>query len=102
MSPLEDALREALARREPPAGFDQRLMSRIASEGDRSRPHNRHTRRWALAAAVLLAGLGLQQAHRQREIHRGEVAKQRLVTALEIASSKLQHAQKRVLEIADR
>lgn len=57
--------------------------------------------RWAAAAALagaLLAG-GIQYRRVQRERAEGEAAKQQLMLALRIASSKLQLAKAKVNEI---
>jgi len=88
MSRLEDELRHTLSRREPPAGFTERVMSRIPPARNRW-----SYSRIAAAAALLVSILGgsiyqYQRTERMRE--EGERAKAELVFALEVASTKLQ------------
>ncbi len=101
MHRIEDELKAALARREPPAGFADRVMERILAGRPRrsSIPHS-----WmAAAAALLIAMLGggayeYQRAERIRL--QGERAKAELVFALELASQKLHTAKSKVLKVS--
>ncbi len=92
---LEDGLRRALARRDAPAGFADRMMARIAAET------SAHRAPWwrqasvgyrALAAGVVLAaaigGGFLQRQHElhQREQAEGEHARQQVMLALRITA----------------
>jgi hypothetical protein len=99
MSSLEEQLKQSLARREPPTGFAARVMARVEAQ-----PHRpawwrffpippRRILATALAAAMLVT-VGIQyQRHRQ-----GELAKERLVLALQIASDQLHHVQQQILK----
>lgn len=104
---FDDELRTALKRREPPEGFAERVLTRAQSPTARRLPSWRE--RWAwlnprsrpvwvtagVVAAMLLVTSGVQY-QRQRQ---GELAKQQVMLALEIAGSKLNYVQKKTLEI---
>ena len=76
---LEQELAKALARKEPAAGFDGRVRARL---------HRRP--RWLAIAATILVMAGAGEAWRQ---HRGELAKDQVMTAMRIAGSKLNRVQ---------
>ena len=76
---LEQELARALARQEPAAGFDGRVRARL-----RQRP------RWLAIAATILVMTGGGEAWRQ---HRGQLAKEQVMTAMRIAGSKLNRVQ---------
>jgi hypothetical protein len=76
---LEQELAIALARREPTAGFDGRVRTRL-----------HHRPRWLAIAATLLVMTGAGEAWRQ---HEGQVAKEQVMTAIRIAGSKLNRVQ---------
>jgi hypothetical protein len=116
MSRFEDALREALRRQEPPAGFAGRVMARIQSR-DRGTagvrdatgswsgllPAFRAPRlRWATACAavVLLVG-GLEYRSEKLERAEGERARREVMLALRIAGSKLRLARAHVQRMVD-
>lgn len=108
MNRLEDELRMALGREEPPPGFAERVLARAAEPKrgawDAALAWFRApASRWALAAAcclLLFAGL---EARRQHELRaRGEAAKQQVMVALRIAGEKLQLAQAKVQESGTR
>jgi hypothetical protein len=86
---LEQELKGALARKEPPADF----ATRVARKAER--PVYRFPRWLAAAAAVVvLAGAGL--GYRQ---YRGEMAKEQVMQAFEIASVKVNRIQTQVREV---
>jgi hypothetical protein len=105
---LEDDLRRALERKDPPGGFDDRVLSRIgAGETVRMAPAGRGWTRAALPlAASLMIAIGatyyvqwhggqqarLQQVQTQQAAHD-------VVLALQIASEKISAAQTKVEEI---
>jgi hypothetical protein len=85
---LEQELKDALARKDPPADFASRVVQRAG----------RAVYRWprwlaAAAAVVVLAGGGL--GYRQ---YRGEMAKEQVMRALQIASVKVNRIQTQVRE----
>jgi hypothetical protein len=90
MSRLEDELRAALGREEPPAGFADRVLAR-------ARPAGFRRLRWvaALAACLALAAGGLVERER-RERARGEMAKRQVMLALGITGSKLQFVKEKI------
>ena len=104
---LDDELRSALKRREPDPGFLERVLARTqepAAARSRSwrewlaglRPGSRLV--WATASVlvmVLLVSSGMEYRRRRQ----GELAKEQLMLALEIASSKLSYVQKKALGI---
>jgi hypothetical protein len=107
MSRLDDALREALRREEPPDGFAERVLARI----DR-RPEERAAwrgwlagfraprLRWAtaFAAAALVIG-GFEYRAQRVEQAEGERAKEQVMLALRITGTKLRFAQAKVHSI---
>ena len=76
---LEQELAKALARKEPAAGFHRRVRARM---------HRRP--RWLAIAATILVMMGAGEAWRQ---HRGQLAKEQVMTAMRIAGSKLNRVQ---------
>jgi negative regulator of sigma E activity len=108
MGPLDALIRAALRRQEPPAGFAERVMARVAAEPAPRLGWIRRVkallglprRRWAAVGAVacLLLLIGVVQYRREQRAE-GEMAKVQLKQALHIASSKLNLARKRVQEI---
>ena len=116
---LEDDLKHALARKSAPDGFAARVMARIDAEATASpaisadgRPstaasrhplpggegRGRFTR--AIAAGLLITavagGWAAQKAIERRE---GERAREEVLVALHIASSKVRNAQQHIHEI---
>jgi hypothetical protein len=104
---LEQELRRALARKEPPSGFDDRVLSRIAA-GETVRVASARLR-WSrallpLAASLMLASGAAYYVQRHgrevREQHaQTEQAAHDVVLALQIASEKISAAQAKVEEI---
>src|SRR5437868_3558220 len=105
MSHFEDDLREALRRQEPSSDFSQRVLERIASRAPAPRTVRPRAWRWpswtplAVAACVLVSLVG---SFEYRNYRAGQRAKQELVVALHIAGSKLNLAQKKVLDLSQR
>lgn len=101
MSRLDDALREAFRSQDPGPEFTARVL--IAAAGARPKQSWWWAPwlRWATAGAlacVLLVG-GSLEYHREQEERQGRLAKQQLVLALRIASSKLNLARDRVQQL---
>ena len=102
MSRLEDDLRNAYRRQQPPSGFEARLLERLRNEpqdvGSRLRrwfqtPALRLA--WAGAlAVVLVAGVRFEQQRQERE--RGQQAKQQLMLALQVTGGHLQAIHEKV------
>jgi hypothetical protein len=76
---LEQELAQALARKEPAAGFDGRVRARL-----------HRGPRWMAIAATVLVMMGAGEAWRQ---HEGQLAKEQVMTAMRIAGSKLNRVQ---------
>lgn len=105
---LEQELRRALTRKDPPGGFDDRVLSRIA-KGDTV--HITTAKRgWArvflpIAASLLVAfgGTYYVQQQQQRQLRENqaqtEQAARDVLLALQIASETISAAQARVQEI---
>jgi hypothetical protein len=82
MNELEQDLRNALRRREPPPGFADRVRARL--------PRKRVYPRWlALAAMLLIAIAGLSVREREKR-NAAERARADFVKALEITTSTLE------------
>ena len=114
MREVDTELKNALRREEPPAGFADRVLQRVAEPAaERNRPgpigpalqgaggaatrFNRPVIQWAAAAALVAAVAGgFDYVAKQKERADGETAKERVVLALHIASSKLQLVQTRI------
>lgn len=88
MNELEHELRKTLCRREPPAGFAERVMHRVPPKRDRMR--------WLVAVAAILvlvfAGGSLVQQRRTQRRIAAEKAKADLVYAIQVTTSGLQTA----------
>ncbi len=87
---LEDELRRALAREDPPDGFAERVMARSARGPSGAR-------RWLAAAAMVVVAAGAAGAWRQ---HQGYEAKQEVMLALRLASAPVQHIQSEIRGIS--
>ena len=106
---LEEELKKALRRVDPPAGFRERVLRRTAQEeAKHAKPRVRLPFRWlgmaewrwaaASALCVVLAGSAIFYRYQRQE--RGEQAKEQVMLALQITSSKLQVAMRGVQEIS--
>lgn len=105
MNRLDDELREALRREEPPEGFAERVLARAAAEPDRqgwwawlSALFRMPRVRWvAVTAALFLAVLsGLEYQRQQRLLAEGERAKEQVLLALRITANELQQVHHKV------
>jgi uncharacterized protein HemX len=104
---LEQELRRALTRKDPPGGFDDRVLSKIAAgETVRARIGARRSGRVALpiAASLMVAfGAMYYMQQQQRQVHdthaHAEQTTRQVVLALQIASEKIAAAQAKVEEI---
>ena len=90
---LENALRKAFERRQPPDGFADRVMARLPENKPRLASKGWRKEWLAVAASACMAviGAGAWQQH-QRQVE-GEKAKQELIYALTVASESLQMTQ---------
>jgi hypothetical protein len=100
---LDRELRAALRRREPPPGFAERVLARVAAEREAKRIWSfgwfwrPGFVRFALASLLIVAlTLGGVLEYRRRQ---GEIAKARLVLALYIAGAKLSFAQEKTQQL---
>jgi hypothetical protein len=115
MSHLEDLLRNALRRQDPPAGFAERVMASARAglpsrprEGEELRPDPRPWfafpgRRWAAAAAIcalVVAGAAIE--YRARAQARRELARREFVLALRITGDKLEFVREQLRGAAAR
>ena len=95
MTNFEDELRSALVRRDPPAGFEERVLAKInRTESRPARP------RWwlAVAAAIILMSGGALE-YQRRESKAAEKAGHDLLRALHVVNSELEEVRQRVTEI---
>jgi len=108
MKKLEDNLKTALRRREPPEGFAERVLSRAAEQRNRPGRWERFVAgfriprmRWAAALAVLLILVTGFEYERQRRIRtEGEQAKQQVLLALEITARQLRIVEKSIQKVS--
>ncbi|MDQ2840897.1 MAG: hypothetical protein M3Y72_07655 [Acidobacteriota bacterium] len=104
MTPFEEELRKALARREPDGNFTARILAQTAAEkrpGIRDRLFGPASVSWrfaSFAALLLLLASGLTYRQHSRTVE-GEAAKKQLLIAMQIAGSQLHQAQLRVKRI---
>lgn len=100
---MDNELRSALRRKEPPPGFTERVLAAVSSRATRGIPGGRGflaplgmTHRWraVAAAALLVIGLGGGEAVRIAR------AKQQMLTALHITGAKLRDARNHVNDIS--
>jgi hypothetical protein len=91
MDRFEESLRGALARKDPPPGFAQKVAARARNGTPKS-----YTPRWIAAAAVVVMAVGSGVAYRR---HQGEVAKEQVMTAMKITAVKLHRIQAHVQEV---
>jgi len=117
MKPLEDELRRALQRRDPPGGFAERMMARVEQQaGARGSEGVKPRWRWApwvlwtgfgrrvpialaavAAALALTVSISVWREHRIQEQRReGEAARAQVLEALRITSVKLNRVRERV------
>ena len=87
---MDNELKAALRRKEPPEGFTERVMAAIDRAGVAAEPPRRRWR-YAAAAAMLVAVLAGGEAYRVVR------AKQQMLTALHITSAKLRDARNHVM-----
>jgi hypothetical protein len=83
---LEEELRRALAREEPPEGFERRVRQAVARRGFPAR-------RWLAAAAVVIMAVGAGTGYRE---YRGRVAKEQVKLAIRMAAVSANHIQNHV------
>jgi hypothetical protein len=106
MNRFDNDLREALKRRQAPAGFVDKVMSQVRNRAqERTRevgsPRTRaFAWHWApaLAVALILAATPLLYREHLRRIE-GEKAKEQLLFALRVTGSKLRGVQEKVVAI---
>lgn len=98
---IEQDLKNALRRKDAPAGFTDRVMKAVRN--DASRPATQHWRGWraVAAAGVLTAMLGGWTAHKVIERREGQRAAAEVRIAMHITSEKLQEAQDKVRQIGE-
>ena len=83
---LEAELKQALERKQPSPGFDER----VAAAARRRPPLYQWHRRWLAAAAAILVITGVGVGYRY---HQGQVAKEQVMLAMRLAGSKLNRVQ---------
>jgi len=110
MNPLEEKLRHALRREEPPPGFAERVLSKIPVRSPGWRETIRSyfrapLLRWAIAGAFtfsLVIGGVLQHQREQRLRAEEAMAGMQVMQALRIASAELNTARRKVSAIGQR
>lgn len=92
---LDDELKSALRREDPPAGFAHRVTARAQSRPARNPGMLRMI--WAAGIAAMLV-IGVTSVSQYRQVQ-GERAAQEAVTALRIAADKLNLTRDKVLKL---
>jgi hypothetical protein len=111
MSYLEDDLKVALKRKEPPAGFAEQVLARLAAPAQAKPSWWRELAvvfqpprlQWvavSVIASILIPMAAVEYRSQRRARAEGEMAKERLVLAVRIAGSKLHRVQQRVRDIS--
>ena len=85
---LEQELKQALGRQEPDPGFEDRVRRRRVPVMMRMAP------RWAAIAAALVIGIGGFEGYRW---HRGQEAKEQVMTAMRITGERLNRVQVQIV-----
>lgn len=108
MTPFEEQLKEALARKEPPHDFANCVLERTKEQQRRPRvraanPFWWFQKAWAWRLAPVIAALvivcaGVMYRGHQDTV-RGELAKEKLLIAMRIAGSKMYETQQHVMGI---
>jgi hypothetical protein len=93
MDRLEESLKHALARKDPPAGFAEKVAARATAKPP---THGWMPQRWVAAAAVVMMAAGGGMAYRR---HQGEMAKEQVMQAMKITAVKLHRIQVHVQEV---
>jgi len=88
---MDNELKAALRRKEPPEGFTERVLAAIDRDDAATARPPRRRWRYAAAAAVLVATIAGGEAYRVVR------AKQQMLTALHITSAKLRDARNHVM-----
>lgn len=105
MTPFEEELKKALARREPGDEFVRQVLAKVETKPATSVKAGlfawgggwwRFASAVVLLAAVLISGLAYRQHER---VVKGEAAKNQLLLAMRITGSQLRQAQLRVKKI---
>jgi|SRR5581483_5428737 len=107
MKGFEEELKKALARQSPKGDFSGRVLAAI--EQEKVKRQTGRWRRWlgrthgwrlvpVLASFLLLTSAGAVYWRHERTA-RGEAAKEKLLVAMHIAGSELQHARRQVFQI---
>jgi hypothetical protein len=86
---LEQQLKQALARQEPPPDFAERVSGRVRRRASRMP-------RWMATAAAVLIAAGVSFEYHE---HQGRMAKEQVMTAMRITAVKLNHIQARMKEV---
>ncbi|SRR5579864_1088120 len=107
MSYLDEELKIALRREEPPADFADRVLARLNQAPEPSwwerlsllmRPPRLQWVAVTVMVSVLLPSAGVLYRREMQYRAEGERAKQQLLFAVHVAGSKLHQAQKKVLD----
>ena len=88
MDPLEQQLKEALARRDPSPGFAERVIAKTS--------RRRVFPRWLATAAAVIVIAGGAEAWRY---HQGMLAKEQVMLAMRVTAEQLNQIQTRVKEV---
>jgi hypothetical protein len=110
MNSLEEKLRTALRRQDPPPGFEERVLSRIPApspgwRGTLASYFRMPALRWTMAGIIvccLILNGTVQHQREQRLRAEGERAKAQVLQALHMTSVKLNTVRRKVNDIGHR
>jgi len=110
LGPLEEALRQALQREEPPLGFEARVLGKLDEQalapswrerlGAWLNPLPQRRAAWAAALCLLIVSGVVVERERERRIE-GEAAKEKLLLALRVTGSQLRAVHEQVREATE-
>lgn len=89
MDQFENDLKEALRQVDPPTGFEQRVLARLARESAASTRQPSRFTAWATAAGFAFAALGGIAIYQHQQQRRAIEARDQLLLALRVTSQKL-------------
>ena len=98
MTQMDDELRRALRRVDPPAGFSDRVLELASTKPPQAKSGGwTAPLRWAVAAALVAAvGSGVWYRAEERRKQEGEEAKRQVLLSLSIAGGKLRSIEMKV------
>jgi hypothetical protein len=108
LDPIEQGLRRALEREEPPDAFADRVIAQLTGVNaevaslSAGRRFRRARTALAIAASLVVAVAGWQYERRQAAIRDAEIARGKVELALRVTAEQLNRVQMKLAEISER